>query len=81
MDALARARTLGVIVDRMTALRGKGERPVGLLQARFSECGRRAPSASEHRQPQDWSSDGSWQQSKPRLSLDRLNLMPGGPTL
>ena len=42
MDALARARTLGVIVDRMTSPRGKGERPVRAGDTAVSPGSRRA---------------------------------------
>ena len=78
MDALARARTLGVIVDRMTALAEKAKGPSAATKPGFSERGRPMPAASSNGKPQELTQRRLLQTVEAPLPIDRLGLMPGG---
>ena len=77
MDALARARTLGVIVDRMTALAEQAKRPDRLRPSPFQSV-RQAerPSASGNGKPHDLTERRLLQRVEAPLPIDRLGLMP-----
>ena len=78
MDALARARTLGVIVDRMTSPRGKGERPIRVASREARRAFSRADRRSRNGKPHEPTQRRLLEAVDAPLPVDRLGLMPGG---
>ncbi len=74
MDALARARTLGVIVDRMTALAEKAKGPSAAPEPVSVSAAGRAPSASGNGKPHDLTERRLLQRVEAPLPIDRLSL-------